>query len=196
MIKTRDLTNLIDYMCENTQSNKIDFNTLLDSLDARGFGPLLIGPSLITILPSGAIPGVPAICALFIFLMCVQILFGRKHPWVPEKIKTFSFERKTFVKYATRIKPYTEFIDRFIYPRMTFLVRGHSKYLVALLSCFLAISIIILGFIPFAAIIPAMGVFLLGLSLMARDGALFLISLFFVGVSLTLLPYGLSKLIG
>jgi hypothetical protein len=196
MQQTRDLTNLIQYMCKNTEGKKVDLVTLLETLNARGFGPLLAGPSIITIMPTGAIPGVPAFCALLIILVCAQILLGNTHPWVPKKVRNFSFSRDKFLHYAGKCTPYTQFIDKLIYPRMSFLVKGKAEYLVALICILLAISIIILGFIPFAALIPASGVLLLGLSLMGRDGLLFIIALLFAAASLALAPYGISKILG
>jgi hypothetical protein len=196
MQQTRDLTNLIQDICENTEGDHVDMLTLLNTLNARGFGPLLVGPAIIIVMPTGAIPGVPAFCALLVILVCLQIVFGKKHPWVPQKIKEFSFSRKKFLYYAEKSTPYTRVIDKLIYPRMPYLVKGRAKYVVALLSISLALTIIILGFIPFAALIPACGVLLLGLSLMGRDGLLFIIALIFAAASLALVPYGLTKITG
>ena len=196
MQHTRDLTNLIQDICENTAGDSVDMLTLLNTLKARGFGPLLAGPSLITIMPTGAIPGVPAFCAVLIIIVCTQILLRKKHPWVPKRIKSLSFNRDKFLYYAAKCMPYTQKIDKFIHPRMSFLVKGRAKYLVAITCILLAFTIIILGFIPFAALVPAIGVLLLGLSLMGRDGLLFIIALIFALASLALVPYGITKILG
>lgn len=195
MQRTRDLTNLIKYICEHTQGDRIDIITLLKTLHARGFGPLLAAPSIITILPTGAIPGVPALCALLIILVCAQILRGKTHPWVPQKIKDVSFSREKFLYYADKCLPYTQMVDKLIYPRMSFLVKGKSEYLVALICILQALTIIILGFIPFAALVPAFGVLLLALSLMGRDGLLFIVALLFAVASLALVPYSIATIL-
>jgi len=162
---------------ETEQGEHINVEELMAALNSRGYGPLLIGPALITVLPTGAIPGVPAISALLIIFVSVQILFKKKQPWIPKRFKQASFSRKKFVSGLEKVKPYTQKIDSLFYPRMQFLVRHEIQPLIALLCILMSICIIILGWIPFLAMLPASGILLLGLGLSAKDGLMVSISI-------------------
>lgn len=174
------LTSTLTAIHEETQAGEhINIGDLIDALNSRGYGPLLIAPALITLLPTGAIPGVPAVCAALIGLISIQILMGSKQPWLPQKLKDFSFSRGRFMKTVNKVKPLTRKIDRLFHPRLEFLVRHEIQPVIAILCLLLAVSIIILGWIPFLAMIPASAILLMGLGLSTHDGLLIAIALVF-----------------
>lgn len=194
--KIMALTGTLDTIRDHTQGPKISAGELIKALNSRGYGPLLIGPALITILPTGAIPGVPSLCALLVILISVQILIRRSHPWLPKRLTHMAFDRDQFLRAVEHIKPYTQKIDAFTYPRFSFLIQDNVKPFIAVISIALSIAIMILGFIPFMAMIPAFGILCLGVGLTARDGLLFMVSFMICAASLWALPYGLSKILG
>lgn len=172
------LTAILETIRDDTeQGEQISVDELMTALNSRGYGPLLIGPAIITVLPTGAIPGVPAISALLIIFVSVQILMRHKKPWIPKRFKEASFSRKAFVSGIETVKPYTQKIDRLFYPRLQFLVRHEIQPLIAILCIIMSICIIILGWIPFQAMLPASGILLLGLGLSAKDGLMVSISM-------------------
>lgn len=61
-----DGNDTLNIVKNDVKGRDIAFGDVAQSLNHRGFGPLLLAPALITILPTGAIPGVPAISGLFI----------------------------------------------------------------------------------------------------------------------------------
>tara|TARA_B100001989_G_scaffold251684_1_gene231497 strand:- start:1172 stop:1762 length:591 start_codon:yes stop_codon:yes gene_type:complete len=196
MNNTAALTQTLEVIKDDTKGQKIDVAELVEVLNSRGFGPLLVGPAIIIILPTGAIPGMPSICALLIIFVSAQILMGRSQPWIPKSLKSFSFSREKFLEALSIAKPYAQKIDKLIYPRFKFLIQDSLKPIIAIISILLSIAIMILGFIPFAAALPASGILLLGLGLTARDGLLFAISFIICIGSLALLPYGYSAIFG
>jgi hypothetical protein len=155
---------------------------------------LLIAPALIGILPTGAIPFMPDIIALFVILIAGQMIFGRKHPWIPGKLRNFSFDRDKYEKGVEKAKPYTEWIDGFFHPRFKFLTGSIAQRFVAVFCIFLAVAIAILGFIPFAATIPCAAILLFGLGLTVHDGLLTAIGVLFMAASFAAIPYLWSSL--
>jgi hypothetical protein len=174
------LTATLKSIKEDTEEGeKISIGDMVKALNSRGYGALLIGPALITVLPTGAIPGVPAITSILIALVSVQILAGKKEPWIPNKLKNFSFSRKKFINGLERVKPYTKKIDNFFYPRLEFLVSHKIQPVIALVCLMLSACILTMGWVPFLAMIPASAILFMGLGLSARDGLLVIISLLF-----------------
>lgn len=164
------LTQTLETIKNSSQGKEISFHDIIKELNHRGFGPLLIAPSLIIVLPTGAVPGIPAVCAVIIILMSVQMLFGRRYPWIPKKIEHISFNREDYIKGIKKIKPFTEKLDHLFKPRLQFLTHHISQRILAFISTLLALSILLVGFIPFAPMFPALTILLFGLGISVKDG--------------------------
>ncbi|WP_262691963.1 exopolysaccharide biosynthesis protein [Kordiimonas aestuarii] len=184
MTDTHALSGTLDTIRDETEGDEISVQALVEALNSRGYGPLLIGPALITILPTGAIPGVPDVCALIVLLVSLQILLKRRHPWIPARLSRFSFSRDRFIDALEKAKPYTTKVDKVIYPRLRYFTKSEFEPVGAIICILLAISISILGFIPFLAALPASGILFMGLGLVGRDGLMLVFSFIICLVSL------------
>lgn len=167
------LTDALFQIEEHSNGNsKITFADIVEALNSRGFGALLIGPALITILPTGAIPGIPALCAVLIMLFSVQILLGRDYPWLPKRLENISFDAQAYKRGVKKIKPYIQWIDSFFHPRFEVLTGHTADICVAIICILLSCLIIAFGFIPFMPMLPAFAVLMLALGLSVHDGLL------------------------
>ncbi len=183
------MTEALEAIRDETDGEQITVADLTAALRRRGFGALLVGPALITILPTGAIPGVPALCGVFIFVVSVQIVFGRSHPWLPKRLKTISFSRSKYSAGVQRVRPYTVWIDQFFHPRFEFLTTRPAQRVIAVVCVFLSVAMIVLGFIPFAPAILGVSILFFGLGLSVRDGLLAAIGFLLVGAAIVGLPF-------
>ena len=165
------LTHTLAQLLEDTDRD-ISVATLVQSLESRGFGPLILVPALVVVLPTGAVPGVPTVMALLIVLIASQRLFGRTHPWVPQRLARLSIDRERYRRGIERIRPMTAFIDRHTGRHLPPLVGGAGTRLCAALCALLAFTMPPLELVPFAAALPALAIALLALGLTARDGRL------------------------
>ena len=170
MSEAINLTETIDKVHDSIDGDKIVVKEVLRGLESRGYGPLLLALSMFILLPTGAIPIFPDIIGLVIIFLCVQLIIGRKTPWLPEKIRKFSVKREKFEKGRDKIKPYTKKIDKLFKPRLQFMTGAIMNRLYATICIVLAITIFPLGFIPFAAMIPAFAIALFGISISTKDG--------------------------
>ena len=75
-------------------TGKASVGDVVNKFESRGFGPLLLLPALIALLPTGAIPGVPSICGVTLCIICLQMAFGDEHPWLPAVLKNRSLIQK------------------------------------------------------------------------------------------------------
>jgi len=190
----RGLTETLQTIEREAQGDRISFGDLVKALNQRGFGPMLMAPALIGVLPTGAIPFMPDLVALFIVLIAVQLLMGRDHPWMPQRLKEYSFKRKTYKKGMKLAKPYTKWIDSFFHPRFQFLTGPIAQKFIAVLCIVLAFAIAILAFIPFAAAAPCAAVLFFALGLTVHDGLLTAVGMLFMTLSLGALPFLWSSL--
>jgi hypothetical protein len=190
------ITGTLDAIREDTDGEKINMYELAEALNSRGFGPLLTGPAIITILPTGAVPGVPDACALVIIFIAVQILMGRHNPWLPQRLKKISFRRRKFLSGIDKVKRYTRRVDKVVFPRLQFLTKAESQAWIALISVFLAVCISIMSFIPLLAALPAAGILFLGIGLSAKDGAFVIAGYLTAAISAVSLYYVISAIFG
>lgn len=164
------LTRLLDRLEQETSGDRLTLAEVLQIVGHRGYGPLLLIVSLLAVLPTGIIPGLPSTCGISIALIAAQLVCGRSFPWLPERLRRLSIKRQRFVGIAHRIKPVTRRLDRFVKPRLTILTHGLAVRGLALACIVLGLLMVPLELLPFAVIAPGSAVALIGLGLSGHDG--------------------------
>lgn len=187
--KPNNLTGVVDTLLAETGRDKIRVEEILDSLNRKGFGPLLIAPCLLALLPTGAIPGMPALCGVLIVLISVQLLAGLRHPWMPRRLLGVSFRAQRLRNGIRRIRPYTQAVDRHVHNRLSFLADNEiSKRLTALVITSLGLAMIFIGFIPFFPALFALPVLFFALGLSVHDGVLLAVGYIILFLCLGVMP--------
>ena len=169
-----------DVLCslkEQEGNNDISVGEIVGTFEDRGFGPLLLVPALLALLPTGAIPGVPTICGVCIFLICVQIAFGADKPWLPKRLKQLSISRETLRSSIEKAQPYVKKFERVLSPRLVFMAHTPVKHMVAIYSGIVALCMIPLEIVPFAVALPALAISLTATGITNRDGLLIIIGI-------------------
>jgi hypothetical protein len=141
----------------------------------RLLGPFLIVAGTIGVSPIGGIPGVPSVIGLTIALFSLQFLFGESSPWIPGIIAEREIDGDKFSRFEEGARPWLKRIDRFIHPRLIWATGAIGSRIATLAVIVLALLMIPLEALPFAAAIPASGAVFFGLALTARDGLLLMI---------------------
>lgn len=177
MANRSDLTGLLTELRERHAGESFTVQQMIEAVEDRGFGPLLLLPALLVVTPLGAIPGVPTLMALAITLIAVQLVLGKHHPWLPARLRRMTIDQRAFEAAYTRALPVTQRIDNLLYPRLKLLTSGLAPRLIALLCTLLALIMIPLELLPFAAAAPATAIVLLALGLSVYDGLLVLLGL-------------------
>lgn len=172
-----NLTEILEDIRDEIKGENIALGEVVKRFEDRGFGPLLLVPALIAVLPTGAIPGVPAVCALFIILVSGQLLFGKNHPWLPRRLREFSVPKEKFKSGFEKVRPFTERFDRLLSKRLEVFTRETGTRIVALFSILLALIMIPLEAIPLACAIPGLSIGFFAIGLAAEDGLFTLFAL-------------------
>jgi hypothetical protein len=137
-----------------------------DLLDERAFGLMIIILAIPCLVPG--LYGVPQIVAIPILLLVGQLLAGRVEPWLPEAVLKRRVSKAWLTRmadFATRRMAWCERVSR---PRWTMLVRGWAERVAA---AFMAVATLaILVPLPLTNTVPAVGVTLMAVGLIQRDG--------------------------
>lgn len=182
------LTDVLDDLVDASNGGEISVDDVLDAFDDRGFGVLCTVLGLIAAFPViGAIPGVSVVVGLMVLLIAGQAIFGLQHPWVPTVLRERSIPDEKLEKGADKARPYTEWIDQYIKPRLEWLTHGAlRRRLIAVAMCVMAVLMIPLALVPWGVQPPATAIVMFGIALVGRDGvfaalgyALAAISVFF-----------------
>jgi hypothetical protein len=186
-----DLEQLLDRIADAARErDRVPLQKILDHVGRRSFGPLLLVGGVVALAPIvGDIPGVPTATGVFVLLVTVQLLFGRKHFWLPRWLLERSAPRDKVCKALEWLRPPARFVDRFLRPRLTVLTRGTATWVVALVSAAIAATMPAMEVIPFAANVAGAALTAFGLALIARDGAMVLLAFAFTGATIGFVVY-------
>jgi len=157
----------------DTNNNDNDKVTLFDiktALHERGFGILMIIFSLPLSVPIPVPPGYTTILSIPLILFSLQLLFGFDSPWIPNWLERKSFQRSTLALVVEKTSPTLKKIEKFMKPRMSFIFLGPGEKILAFMM--LLCAIIIALPLPFTHFLPAIGITLISLGIMGKDGFL------------------------
>lgn len=187
--KPSNLGQLIDLLKEaRSEDGRISWRGVMDAVGSRSFGPLLLTGGLIISAPViGDIPGVPVMIGLFLVLIVVQLLMGRKHFWLPDFLLNRTVDEEKLHKTLDWLKKPARFIDSLIKPRLGFLVEGTMSRVIALICLGISLLLPAMELVPFSANVAGAALTGFGLALIARDGVLALIALVFTAAIISVL---------
>lgn len=184
----RTLGELADSILSVSDREKVSVETIVDAVGQRSLLPLLLVPALLCATPLSGIPGVSMVCGVAIAIISFQLLISVDEVWLPKRLLRQKVDGKALTKALNSSRPVISWIDRHTHNRLSGLFHRPLIYLPVVLSLISGALMPFLEFIPFSSSVAAIGVSLLALSLLTRDGVFFL---------LALLPYaGLGWLIG
>lgn len=165
------------------EAKQVTVADILGVIGQRSFGAMLLVPGLIVLSPISGIPGVPTMGALAVVLIVGQMLIGKRCFWVPEVLRRRRISRVRMVQARRFLLPMARFVDRLVWPRLSFLTRGPFAYLIALTCLAIALIMPPLEAILFANVVTSAAISAFGLALVAHDGVLAAIAFALTGGS-------------
>ncbi len=157
-------------------------NDVLEAFGSRAYGPLLLIPALLALIPIiGGIPGASIFLATLLLLVSVQMLFRSSGIWMPRWVRDISVSSKKLRGSVKKARGTAGFIDRYLGRRWTFLTGDLARRAAAVCCILLAVSMYPLALVPFGVAPPAGAILLLALAITASDGILMAIG--FAGVA-------------
>lgn len=147
------------------------------AVEERGFGILLTLLSLPSALPVPA-PGFSTPFGVVIFLLCIQMILGRRTPWIPQWASRKVIKRSMADRTIKGAATFFALVEKFIRPRLL-PITGRTAGKICCLLLLIMSGLMILP-IPLTNTLPAMVIFTVGVALSERDG-LALIAAFMFG---------------
>jgi hypothetical protein len=167
---------------------KIGLRTVLDRLDGRAFGLLLLLLALPNCIPN--IPGISTVFGLLLVAPALQMIFGAGRPWIPRQLAELQIETRHLRMGIDGAMPALRKVETLVRPRFQFLTQKPATIWFGIQTLILA-GILILP-IPFGNWPPGMSVAALALALLQRDGVMAVVSFGFFCASLLIAPLGIG----
>jgi hypothetical protein len=149
----------------------ISVDELMARFGGRALGALLLIFGLLCSLPLP--PGGTTVFGAPLVLLAPQLMFGRRSPWLPARVRERSIATRPLKKGLHRVLPWLKRLEALSRPRLPVLFSGVGQLAIGLVCTIFAIVLILP--IPLGNMLPAAAVSVLSLSLVQRDGLLALV---------------------
>jgi hypothetical protein len=171
MARGNALYETLEELVRATEGDTLTFGDLVRALGARGFGPIFLLLAVLVMLPTGAIPGIPALVGAVLVLLSGQLMIGWTTPWLPRRVLEMEISRERMRAGLEKARPAALRLGRVLHARLEFLASGPLALRAAAAAVTAAGLVMIpLGFIPLMPFFLGLPVLAIGLGLMARDG--------------------------
>lgn len=178
-------------MLDNAEGDRVAMREFFNCFREKGFGILLLLFSLPSALPVPA-PGYSIPFGIILALLALQLVLGRKTPWLPDWVLNISFKRSFMEKIVPAGIAFLAKTEALVRPRFHWFTGRAGQLLPALLVIVMASFMMIP--IPGTNTAPAMVIFLIGMGLSQNDGLVLCLSslagIFATVVTVLILKFG------
>lgn len=151
----------------------VTLGEIFDRIGDRGFGLLLLVLSLPSALPVPA-PGYSTPFGILLFILALQMIFGRRTPWLPARAAGMGIKGKFVEGMLSFLEKFFGKVEFLIKPRLRWVGSRAGLFFLGLLTLIMA-GLMILP-IPLTNTAPAFVIFLIGTGLSEEDGVFCLLA--------------------
>lgn len=163
--KQRAASEVLQGVVNDSQADYISFLEIKMALHERGFGLLMLFFALpLALVP----PGLTAIPAIPLIIFSIQMIKGMDSPWLPKWAAEKTIKRKTIAHLVEKAAPYLRKVEKLMRPRFSFASSSNGERVVGFFSLIFSLSILVP--LPLTNLIPSIGVLLMSLGLLSKDG--------------------------
>lgn len=170
------LSDVLESLEDLAHDDSVTVQEVVEKLGHKSFAGLMLIFSLISTSPASAIPGITATVAIIVFILAVQMLFGRKCVWLPAFITRRRMSTRTLCKGIDWLRKPVQFVERFAKGRLTFLLHRPWLYLPLVLILVLTLLMPFMEVVPTSGSLASAVIALFAAGLLMRDGALVVVS--------------------
>ena len=153
---------------EKPTDGKTKIKQLMRDFHENGILLAMIFFSLPVAVPLPYPPGFTTLMGLPLLFLSYQLLIGSKAVNLPQKINNYEIQNSTLKKISEKTVPLIEIIEQYIKPRCKFASSVYCEQLVGLVCIIASLAVAIP--LPFTNAIPALGISVMSLGLLNRDG--------------------------
>lgn len=165
---TTDLLREIALGCDD---DEMSIGTLVDRLSSRGFGIVQLVLALPVCIPF--LYGIPQAVSVPMMFVALQIAAGREALWLPDKARARTFSKDSLLTLADRSAKYVGWFERVARPSLTWATHGVAEQVFGAFMTVFCASILVP--LPATNTVPGIGIAIMSIGFLERDGRLVLL---------------------
>ncbi|WP_341757562.1 exopolysaccharide biosynthesis protein [Candidatus Tisiphia endosymbiont of Ditula angustiorana] len=153
---------------QKEKKEKTRISELLVDFHENGLLLMILFFAIPVAIPLPYPPGFTTIVGIPLMILSMQMLLGFRQVSLPSKINNYQISNGILINISDKIVPKIKFVEKYIRPRFSFAASIYCEQFIGLISliCSIAISIPL----PLTNAIPALGITIMALGLLNRDG--------------------------
>ncbi len=153
---------------ENITGKEVSISSLLEAVHERGFGFILFIFAVPMALPLPVPPGVNIILASPLILLTAQQALGRHTIWLPQFMLKKTIKSDSLRSIIKSSLPWFNKLEFLVKPRFEFITSGIFSNMIGIFGFIMALTICIP--LPLTNTVPSLGIALMALGVIMRDG--------------------------
>jgi hypothetical protein len=162
------LSDILDNLAA-PQAGAVSMADVIDAVGERSFGALLVLLAIPNLF-AAVVPGLSIVMGLPLMLLSLQLVFAARRPWLPPRLARVEIQRSDLRRLVDKVGPRLRRLERGLKPRLLILTAAWSERVIG--TACLVLSVFVFLPIPFANLLPSIGIALYGFALLERDGLL------------------------
>lgn len=173
-------------------SKSVTLEAILEGFHERGFGFFLLIMGLFCIIPIPTF-GLKSLVCLPMAYLTIQQALGRHTPWLPKIFTRQEIKEDIFDAFIDHSMKWTQKLEAIAKPRFPSMTQGIFSRLIGITGTLMIACIIIP--LPFTNTVPAIGVILMAVGVLMRDGLSVIVGMM-LGTVYSLIWFGLFLYFG
>ena len=178
------ISDILHSFSQKFATDQVSIRQMRDTLSERVYGMLLLVLALPNLVPF-PVPGLSVVTGFPLFLLSMQWVFNFRRPWFPAAVLKRTIKTEYLRKICVSVSPYLHKLERFIKPRLSWLVRYFSERVIAIICVLL--SLVLMLPIPLGNALPALALCFFAIAILERDGVFVILGLLFTLVTVSVI---------
>jgi len=186
-VKEHPTSDFLAVVVVENKNEAMTVGEIKNALHERGFGILMAIAAFPICIPLPVPPGYTTIFSIPLFIFSVQMVLGMQAPWLPAWIEKKHIKRSVLAKIITKANPWLKKIENRMQPRMTYISVHTWERIIGIFSFVFALAVALP--IPLVNFPPGLGILVMSLGLLSRDGVTILIGMIIgtIGIGITMI---------
>lgn len=186
-IKERPTSDFLAVVVVENRNEAMTVGEIKNALHERGFGILMAIAAFPICIPLPVPPGYTTIFSIPLFIFPIQMVLGMQAPWLPAWIEKKYVKRSSLEKLIAKANPWLKKIEERMQPRMTYISVHTWERIIGIFSFVFAVAVALP--IPLVNFPPGLGILVMSLGLLNRDGVTILIGMIIgtIGIGITMI---------
>jgi hypothetical protein len=176
----------IKFLLQRLSDQNLSLGEILAETAERGFSLVIVLLALPFLFPMP--PGLAGPFGAACLIISVQMIFGRRSPWLPRRIAKYRFPRPFAQLLLKNLQRFTKILEKITRPRLKRIAKNPLTWRINGL-CISWLTILLMLPIPFTNPIPTLGILLLAVATIESDGLLIFISYILTALITTLFAF-------